>query len=244
MRILRLDEVDSTNTYVEQHTADLRHGDVVVTDRQTAGRGQRGNSWESEPGENITFTMLLKPRIEATQQFMLSCAVALAVCDTLKEMCSIDCLVKWPNDIYAGDDRKICGILISHSLQGKHINHTIAGVGININQQRFLSDAPNPASVWQLTGRRHDCETILHSLADKIDKFTDRLSDPSFRTYIKEEYMRRLWRGDGATYPFLETSTGERFDASVVDIEPLGHLLLRYTDGKLRRYAFKEVAWL
>lgn len=244
MRILRLDEVDSTNTYVERHTAELCHGDVVVTDRQTAGRGQRGNSWESEPGENITFTMLLKPRIEATQQFMLSCAVALAVCYTLKEKCDVDCMVKWPNDIYAGADRKICGILISHSLQGKRINHTIAGAGININQQRFLSDAPNPASVWQLTGRRHDCEAILRSLAEKIEKVTDLLSDPSFRTYIKEEYMRRLWRGDGATYPFLETSTGERFDASVVDIEPLGHLLLRDTKGKLRRYAFKEVAWI
>lgn len=243
MRIVRLDEVDSTSSYVESHLEQLRHGDVVVTDRQTAGRGQRGNSWESEPGENITFTMLLNPPIEASQQFLLSCMVALDVCEVLEELCSVKCQVKWPNDIYA-DNRKICGILISHSLQGKRINHTVAGVGININQKLFLSDAPNPVSVWQLTGKRHDCSLILSALASRIEEDTARLAYPDFRFMTKESYMQRLWRGDGALYPFEDTSTGERFHASVDSIEPLGHLILRDTEGRFRRFAFKEVAWL
>lgn len=244
MRILHLKEVDSTNSYVERNIASLRHGDVVTAFHQTSGRGQRGNSWESNPGENITFTMLLHPEIEASKQFLLSCMVALKVCEVLEEICHIKCKVKWPNDIYAGDDRKICGILISHSLQGRHINHSIVGIGLNINQTTFLSDAPNPVSARQLTGTLFNCEEILRSLALKIEKGTDSLSSLSYQEKTASDYRRNLWRGDSNLYPFLNTSTGEIFHASVEDIEPMGHLVLRDTEDNILKFAFKEVAWL
>ncbi len=244
MRLLKFDELDSTNSYVERNAASLRHGDVVTAHTQTAGRGQRGNCWESEPGANITFSMFLQPRIEASLQFSLSSMIALQICHTLEEICGVHCKVKWPNDIYAGSDRKICGILISHSLQGRAINHSVAGAGININQTRFLSDAPNPVSVRMLTGRYHDCEPILIDLAQRIEKNTLLLSDPLYREEVALRYRHMLWRGDDNTYPFRDTSSGEIFHASVESVETAGHLLLRDTTGNLRRFAFKEVAWL
>lgn len=244
MRIIRLEEVDSTNSYVERNFSTLSHGDVVMTRNQKAGRGQRGNSWESEPGENITFTMLLKPSIEASHQFALSSMVALQVCDTLNHLCGIECKVKWPNDIYTCCDRKICGILISHSLQGKNISHSVVGMGININQRRFHSAAPNPVSLFQLTGKRYDCDTILHHLASNIEQESLKLAYSSYREDIMRRYRNNLWRGDGGNYPFLDQITGEKFLASVHDIEPTGHLILLDTQGTKHRYAFKEVQWL
>lgn len=243
MNIIRLDEVDSTNSYVERNARHMAHGDTVTARTQTAGRGQRGNTWESEPGANLTFTMLLCPDIEASRQFAISEAFSLCVCDALKEICGVECRVKWPNDIYAGDG-KICGILISHALQGKRILHTVAGAGININQLRFLSDAPNPVSVRQITGLVHDPDAILALLAGRIEKETDRLASEEYRAELHRRYMRSLWRGDGQMYPFMDTETGERFAARVTDVEPSGHLVLTDAAGNHRRFAFKEVAWL
>lgn len=246
MRLIELREVDSTNSYLERNAHSLEHATAVTAFSQTAGRGQRGNTWESQPGENITFSMLLRPDIEPVRQFALSEAVALQVCDVLRTMCGVECRVKWPNDIYAGADRKICGILISHSLSGRRINHSIAGIGININQRRFLSDAPNPVSVFQLTGRVHDLRPILLALVRGIETATSRLADEEYRRRLHTRYMASLWRGDGAFYPFRDTATGETFRAAVHAVEPSGHLILRtdLPDAPLRRYAFKEVSWL
>lgn len=243
MRIIELEEVDSTNSYVERNARTLSHGDTVTAHTQSAGRGQRGNSWESAPSANITFTMLLKPDIEASKQFFISEAFSLCVCRVLKDICGVDCKVKWPNDIYVGDS-KICGILISHSLQGRKINHTVAGAGININQEEFVSDAPNPISVRQITGRRFDLMRILTPLASDIEESVAKLGDEAYRSSLHESYMARLWRGDGKEYLFRDCATGEEFRASIHSVEPSGHLVLSDADGTLRRFAFKEVAWL
>ena len=119
---------------------------------QTAGRGQAGNSWESEAGKNLLFGLLFHPReVEANRQFILSQAVALSICETLSDYAE-DIRIKWPNDIY-WKDRKICGMLIENTLVGRCIENCIIGAGININQQTFCSDAPNPVSLRQITGK-------------------------------------------------------------------------------------------
>lgn len=243
MNIIELEEVDSTNSYVERNAAGLLHGCVVTARNQRSGRGQRGNSWESEPGSNLTFTMLLRPSIAAVVQFSLSEAVALSVCDMLDKLCGVECKVKWPNDIYTGD-KKICGILISHSLSGRHINYSVVGMGININQKVFHSDAPNPVSVIQLTGQHHKLRPLLQYLAEKIEHESLRIADSDYRNRLHNDYMSRLWRGDGKMHPFRDATTGEEFSAVVSDVEPTGHILLRLTDNTLQRYAFKEFIWL
>ncbi len=251
MKFLEFPQLESTSTYVADHASELESGTLVHTPCQSAGRGQRGNSWESEPGKNLTFTALMRPpHWEAKRQFLISEAVAVAIADTLREQTGVRCSVKWPNDIYAhnpadGSVGKICGILISHALEGMLIRHTLIGAGININQTRFLSDAPNPVSVKGITGTEHELQPLLRAFAEAIETSLDRLwNDAAYPAELHLRYMEMLWRGDGGIYPWLDTATGERFEATLFAIEPLGHMVLRTTEGTLRRYAFKEVAFI
>ena len=167
--IIWRDTCPSTNSDPAVLDPEAPHGLVVAAREQTAGRGQRGNTWESGPGLNLSFSIVLRPAgIHPARQFCISEAVALAVAETVEEeLCrnGVDdpVYVKWPNDIYVGD-RKICGILIENTITGTHIDKSIVGIGLNVNQREFLSDAPNPVSLIQLTAR----ETPLDSLLDRL----------------------------------------------------------------------------
>ncbi|MDE6668417.1 MAG: biotin--[acetyl-CoA-carboxylase] ligase [Muribaculaceae bacterium] len=168
MTHISLDEVSSTNTWLAQHAAELPHLTMVTAARQIAGRGQRGNSWESEPGANLTFSLLIRPEdMPARSQFSISEATALAVTDLLATY-GLTATVKWPNDIYVGD-RKICGILIEHAVMGTSIMHSIIGVGLNVNQTRFISDAPNPVSLLQLTVSDFSEQSELSELSESSE---------------------------------------------------------------------------
>lgn len=245
IEIHRFPTLSSTSTYIADHASELPSGYVAVTPCQTAGRGQRGNSWESEPGKNVTFSMLWRPDgFPARRQFRLSQAVSMAIVDAIREVSGVDCSVKWPNDIYAGD-RKICGILISHALAGAEVMHTIIGAGINVNQTRFISDAPNPVSLAQLTGRNFDVEELLSVVLRNIEASLNLVTAEGGDELIHSRYMECLWRGGEQPHNFRDLILGDTFPATVYAIEPLGHLVLRESvDGTLRRYAFKEVEWL
>lgn len=241
MEILRLAETDSTNSYAAREASRLPDQVLVITDSQTAGRGQRGNSWESEPGCNLTFSLFFRPAdFPAREQFALSEAVALAVKAALAPL-GVEARVKWPNDIYVGD-RKIAGLLLEHKLIGSRIAHTIAGIGLNVNQRRFLSPAPNPVSVWQLTGRETDLSALLDSIAACLESCLALAFCEKSRPRLHAAYMAALWRGEGS-YSYRDVATGEVFTAEIEGVEPMGHLLLR-SGQSLRRYAFKEVEFL
>lgn len=267
MKIISIPETASTNSWVAANLGGDEENFVVYAEAQTAGRGQRGNSWESEPGKNITASALLHPEgIAPVRQFVISEAVALAVTDMLAEI-GIDAMVKWPNDIYVGD-RKICGILIEHSIMPGKILHSIAGVGINVNQQVFLSDAPNPVSVVNLTGVTHDVPSLVKRLAECIEKrletarkeevadsiFTQQENgvkendtlhaDEGKSSSLHEEFMQKLWRGDGRLYPFFDRRANEAIKASICRVAPDGMLTLKTEDGEKRTYAFKEIEFL
>lgn len=236
--IIRLEECDSTNTYLSKIARESPHGTVVITTTQTAGRGQRGNSWEAEPGKNLTFSLLLKPEnVAAHDQFYISEAVALGIADALRHyLDGFPVSVKWPNDIYVGD-RKICGILIENSLSGNTIGHSIAGIGINVNQREFKSDAPNPVSAVMLTGKELLLDEVL---TEVIDAVYGRLSQPLDLRHA--DYMQSLWRRDGGNY--RDTATGEEFSAVITGVAPTGHLSLLDSFGNTHTYAFKEVTAL
>lgn len=245
MRIITLEETDSTNSYMQVHAAEMAHGDVVRARRQMAGRGQRGNSWESAPEANVTMSIFLRPMgLGVAESFPLSEAVAIGVCDTLTalldEELRSEVAVKWPNDIYVGD-KKIAGILIENSLRGAMIDRSIAGIGLNINQKEFVSDAPNPVSVAQLTGRQNDVAAVAESLAVNILKALELMSADS--SSLHRRYMSLLWRGSGL-HPFIEAATGRRFEASVEGVAPSGYITLReHLSGNLSVFAFKEIIW-
>ena len=238
----------STNSDPLVLAADAPHGLTVAAVSQTAGRGQRGNSWESAPGLNLCFSTVLRPRhIDARRQFVLSMAVAMAVARCVgRELGSeADVSVKWPNDIYVGD-RKIAGILIENTLTGMNIDKAVVGVGLNVNQLEFVSDAPNPVSLAMLSGRSHDTGALLGELASAIVSACDDADsdDAESRAALCRRYNSMLWRSDGELHRWMELPSHRVVDAAIVTVADDGMLSLRHRDGSLHSYAFKEIGAL
>ena len=239
MEIRRTDlqTVVSTNAYVlAERTLDDGEAVLVTAQFQQGGRGQGGNSWESQAGKNLLFSLLTHPDwLAVRSQFVLSRAMALAVSGALSAYVQ-GVRIKWPNDIYV-NDRKICGILIENRLLGGRIKDCVLGVGVNINQRVFLSDAPNPVSLCQLTGREEDPEKVLQSILKAFEKHYESLQSGGYAA-VSAAYHAMLYRGKGF-WPYRDK--GGRFEAAVVEVEDDGHIVLRDKAGIFRRYAFKEV---
>ena len=236
--IIHLDETQSTNSYLnnlclEQEVSELT---TVWANFQTAGRGQRGNSWESEPNANLLFSFVLHPSfIEERQQFHISQLVALSIQEALSQYTD-DITIKWPNDIY-WKNKKIAGILIENDLCGHHISRSIAGIGLNINQQKFISDAPNPVSLYQIIGQTFNRREILETILDKVAAYYDLLKQNNI-TEIEQRYMNALFRKSG--YHTYRDAIGI-FLAEIKEIEGSGKLILKDTEGNMRCYFFKVV---
>ena len=240
-RILRVAETTSTNSLLRELIIkeSLSEGSVVVADFQTAGRGQIGNVWESEAGKNLMFSTVLYPTcIPANRQFLISQIAALSVKETL-DLYTDHVTVKWPNDIY-WKDKKICGMLIENDLMGRNISQSIAGVGININQEVFHSSAPNPVSLFQITGKQYDIFNILEHIMLRIQIYYDLLQKNN-TALITAQYERSLFRKEGM-YRYKDVN-GE-FMANIVCVEPEGRLILEDETQTKRGYMFKEVEYL
>ena len=236
-RVREYEELGSTNTEAERVGWDeLEDKMVILTYRQTQGRGQIGNHWESEPGKNISMTVVFKPReLPAGQQFAVSMVIALGTYDFISRYVN-GCFVKWPNDIYVGD-RKISGILIEHSIMGRYVGGSLCGIGVNINQERFLSDAPNPVSLFQLIGEEIPVERALEELLDCIGKRYEMIRDYEG---LERDFLKVLYRREGL-YDW-EDEEG-MFRASVRGVNEFGQLILVDEKGTERVYGFKEVAY-
>ena len=188
--IYRFDILPSTND--EATATQYVEGDIILAQRQTAGRGQRGHTWESALGENLTFSLLLEPQfLPPSEQFLISECVALGVCDALLHY-GIEAQIKWTNDIYIGD-RKLAGILIEHKLQGSALARTVAGIGLNVNQKAFSDDLPNPISMAQATGREFDREEVLQTVATSLMARYEQLRD-GCAVELQADYHQRLYR--------------------------------------------------
>ena len=229
-KIVHIAQTNSTNQWLREQGGE--EDMVVWADYQTAGRGQGSNHWESERGKNLTFSMLIHPQgIPANRQFSISMAVSLAICEALGQHIG-DLSIKWPNDIYWRNG-KICGILIENTLHGTMIRDSIIGVGLNVNQRTFQSDAPNPVSLWQICEYETDCELLLKGILRSFGKYLGQ--------DVKEQYISMLYRRRGF-HPYADQQGA--FMAEIVDVEDDGHLLLRDDNGLQRRYAFKEVTYI
>lgn len=240
-QILWLKETESTNNHLRRllDKEQLPEGSLVVTDFQTAGKGQVGNSWESEAGMNLMFSLLLYPDfIPANRQFLISQIASLSVKETLDAYTDF-IQVKWPNDIY-WKDRKICGMLIENDLSGQLLYCSIIGIGLNLNQSLFRSNAPNPISLTQITGKKYDREEVLNRFLRIFFQYYCLLLQEK-EEEVRTAYMQALYHGEG--YHRYRDGQGQ-FEARIQAIEPTGHLILQLRDGEQRRYAFKEVATL
>ena len=229
-KIIHIEETDSTNHWLRSFCS--KESLVVVAEYQTAGKGCGSNSWESERGKNLTFSILIHPEnILANRQFQISMAISLAVCDALGQYIG-DLSIKWPNDIYWRNG-KLGGILIENALKGNAIKDSIIGVGLNINQRVFRSDAPNPVSLLQISGQETDREKLLDDILRKFGDYLD--------ADIKARYLSMIYRKRGF-HPYADKEGA--FMAEFEDVEDDGHLILRDDNGMMRRYAFKEVQFI
>ncbi|RYF86687.1 MAG: biotin--[acetyl-CoA-carboxylase] ligase, partial [Chitinophagaceae bacterium] len=166
-------------------------GTLLYTDNQTAGRGQRGNTWEAVPGQNITLSFLLKPVfLSLNDQFYLTMCCSLALADLLQPYVREQIRVKWPNDIYAGN-KKIAGILIENSTTGKTLQNSIIGIGININQTKF--GYPTATSLKLLAGREINLASIRKELSEQLEKRYLQLRSGK-KDQLKKEYLHNLLR--------------------------------------------------
>ncbi|MDR1162195.1 MAG: biotin--[acetyl-CoA-carboxylase] ligase [Tannerellaceae bacterium] len=239
-QVIYVEETGSTNNYLRAYLEEkpLPEGSVIVAGYQTGGRGQAGNSWESAPGMNLLFSVVVYPELLlAKRQFVISQIASLAVKETLDAYTDL-ISIKWPNDIYR-QDNKICGILIENKVTGATIHRSIIGIGINLNQTLFESNAPNPVSLTQITGQVYDTQEVLSRFLRIFYAQYLRLLQEEFAG-IKAAYMQALYRKEGY-HPF--SGPEGSFSARIYDIEATGHLLLQTESGAIRRYAFKEVAW-
>lgn len=238
---LQLEAVDSTNNFLKQYTASCPDLITLVTaEYQTAGRGSASNTWESEAGKNLLFSLLVHPmEVRAEHMFVLSEVLALAVCGALNEYES-GFQIKWPNDIYYAD-KKVAGMLIENHLRGATISRSVMGVGLNVNQQTFLSDAPNPCSLVQILGHEVDREDVLQKVMQHFVQLYGRLGVESEYKVIHESYLKMLYRL-GERHEFRDEHG--TFWATMVDVHPSGHLILKEDDCRIRKYAFKEVQYI
>lgn len=238
IEILYTDESASTNTLATK--IDRSTPFIIAAHTQTSGRGQRGNYWESEPHKNLTFSLVVSPEnITMAEQFYISKCISNAIIKSLS-LYDIEAKVKWPNDIYVGD-KKICGILIENNVSGSfRIIKSIIGVGINVNQEIFLSDAPNPISMKIITGKEIDLHTLLSSLAELFETELKNITDDNFDN-TDGFYIENLYRF--GVYAKYKDETGA-FYGKIIAVEPTGELIIEKEDSSSHSYLFKEVEYI
>lgn len=248
MKKIHLDNIDSTNRYLldEAHKYAQEDLTVAVSDYQTAGKGMGTNTWESENGKNLLFSMLIHPYgIAIHDQYILSMTEAVALRQAIEETLEGDAdeavTIKWPNDIYIGN-RKVSGTRIDLNIVGRDMQDFVLGTGINVNQQEFHSDAPNPVSLWQVAGREFDRESLLDRIITLfIYYYNVMMQGEEGRRKIREIYHQYLYRNKGIhEYEDAE----ERFMAEIHDVKNNGMLVLKRADGTFSEYEFKEVKFI
>ena len=249
-------ETDSTNNLLKAAVAEeavwLREEriPVVWTGFQTAGRGQAGNGWESEREKNLLFSVLLrKPQVAIMEQFMLSMLAVVVLRDTMAEAIGDELLtIKWPNDLYWGD-KKLAGMLIENTLEGGEIAHSIIGIGLNINQEQWVGNAPNPISMRLITGQSYSPEKVLTRYMVHLEAWLQRPQRAWREAYMQHLYRREGWwrfvEREVSLTPTMNAQTKDGgFLARIEGITPEGELLLEHADGIHKAYHFKEIRYI
>ena len=222
---------NSTNSLMKEMLAkgEWPEGErFLYTGYQTAGRGQTGNSWESEADKNLLCSIMLPPN---KNLYFLNIAVGVAIIRLISEPLTI----KWPNDIY-WRDKKVAGILIENAIIGNEVKYSIAGIGLNLNQTKFVSNAPNPVSLKQITGKEYDIDQWMKDLLDAIQAVLNEPEEAIWADYKAHLYRREGW------YPF-EDKNGT-FEAHIGDVLPTGEIILCDRQGNQRIYEFKQIRYV
>lgn len=240
-KILYYENLTSTNSFAGDliEESDQPEGTIIRAGFQSEGRGEKGSKWESEEDKNLLFSIILFPTtVMISNQFYISMAISLGIRDFLAEYTD-RCFIKWPNDIYVNND-KIAGLLIENSIIGDKIENSVIGIGLNINQEKFISDAPNPVSLKIVTGKTFEPETSLKKLLAKLDARYKQLIAEEY-TAIRKEYTDALYQLGEQKY-YLDSEG--RFSGTITGITDSGQLIIETGHGQRKEYLFKEVEYI
>jgi BirA family biotin operon repressor/biotin-[acetyl-CoA-carboxylase] ligase len=239
--LMFFENLPSTNNYAADllKNNNLQEGTIIYTNYQPEGRGYSGTKWESEDGKNLLISILLFPSfINPEDQFNISMTISLGICDFLMRDIP-DCSIKWPNDIYVNND-KIAGMLIESSVLNNQIEFTIAGIGLNINQEKFKSNAPNPVSLSLLTGKRYDLPACMNQLLTDLDKRYKQLIAGN-SVQIKKEYVSKLYRlKEWCRFKYIK----EIFTGRILTVGEYGRLKIENQNGEISEFSFKEIEFI
>ena len=240
--LITIQHVDSTNNFLKEllsNSKPVSEGAVIMAESQYAGRGQQQNRWHSEPGKNLTFSLLLKPVfLPVQQQFDLTRVISLAIISALEPFLGEKLKIKWPNDIYY-EDRKLGGMLIENLLQGSQIKNSIIGIGLNINQEHFPPEAANAVSVKQILHRDYDLKLILSEICKNIEAAYLSLKAGRFDV-VRKAYLDRLyWLNKEHEFK----TTDGIFEGKIIDVKDNG-LLVVLKEGKQQEFNLKEIQFL
>ena len=240
-KYIHLEEVDSTQAYLIRMLSelDLMDGTVITADYQRAGRGQRGNGWFSSPKQNLLSSLFIKSTgLTVDKQFYLSIAISLAAWETLASL-SLHPVIKWPNDLLV-NNKKIAGILIQNSLQGKKIEYSVAGIGLNVNEKCFPPDVPNATSIALETGENLKPGRVLSIFIQYLDNRIYQIKHKQLAR-LKSEYLDHLL---GWNVPLrFKTKSGRVFEGIIRDLEEDGRLSIE-SAHQIGRFGFKEITFL
>ena len=242
MNIIKLDAIDSTNSYLKKIilNKDVSDSTIVTAKFQTKGKGQLGTNWQSEDSKNLIFSIYKKDLgIKVKDQFIISIIISLALIKTLKKNNLPNLRIKWPNDIMS-ENKKICGILIENIVKEKHIKHAVIGIGLNVNQTIF-DNLPNASSIKKITGNTHNKDEILKELANNINRSFEMIYSSSSEIIFKK-YEELLYRiNKPSTFKNLK---GENFTGFIKGVNKLGKLNVMLDDNKLESFDLKEISIL
>ncbi len=236
-----IEQIDSTNAYLQRQQSECNIRNWVVSaSEQTAGKGMGSNSWESEVGKNLTFSLALDMGfLPAARQFLLSEAVPLGIVEVLDTMLPVDKLsIKWPNDIYY-ENRKLAGILINSTIKATMMDVSIIGIGLNVNQTRFQDWPTHPVSLKQITGKEYDLQPLLEQVAESIYNKVEVLKTNP--TDIEQDYLKRLFRC--RTWADYEVD-GKVLQLYMEGIDEFGRLLLKDKENQTLCFDIKEIKFL
>ena len=238
MKIIKLDAIDSTNSYLKKllNKDILDDLTVVVSKHQTKGRGRNGNVWSNEPSLNLAFSIYKRfSDLEIDKKFMLNVITSISVYKTLEKYNLSDLKIKWPNDIMAGN-KKISGILIENNIRGNRIKHSVIGIGININQSKF-KNLPDATSIFIETGKLNSVETIAQELQKILEKNFDRFKINEFE--LIKNYNSLLYRKN-ETSNFLAKDMS-KFWGEIIKVGINGEITLRESNKQFSKYSEDEI---
>ena len=242
MEIIKLNATNSTNTYLKNLLKEKQVKDLscIWALSQTQGRGQQGAKWISEPGKNLTFSVLKKfENLSSEYHFLLNMEVSLAIFRALKKLYIPDLAVKWANDILSSK-KKICGILIENTLHKEQISSSIIGIGVNVNQV-FFNNLPNVSSLQKIMGHPFDLEEVLLLICQELEVSLKSLSPTRFETML-DEYHTYLFRKDKPST--FEYPNGERFMGYIRGVSHNGQLQVEQEDALMSSFSLKEIKLL